>query len=387
MNSFVRLVHRDLNFVAEGLVRLDFNVPAARYAKPIGSYGEYPYFEISPSPVGTMARVLERLRAIPGAQSVGGISAPPVDAFVLSTVDVILPAHAVSSTSSATYFIVTPNLFPTLRTPIVRGRDFTERDAAGVPWIAIVNETAARRLWPGEDPIGKRLRLDIVPEEQPREVVGVVGDIPTRHDEDVQPVVYASFLQQPSRYRAPWMGMPGTMTFLLRAAGDPAALIPAARQAVAEVEPGRPLTDVSTVDSHTSNAMAKFRYFVLLVGVFAAAATLLAAVGTYGVMAYAVSQRTREIGIRRALGAGPRQIVAMVGRRAITFVGVGLVSGLAGALALTHLIASQLWGVTPTDPATYAGVSVLLVGVALVACVGPVRRAIAVDPTIALRSE
>ena len=136
-----------------------------------------------------------------------------------------------------------------------------------------------------------------------------------------------------------------------------------------------------------SNAMAKFRYSVVLVGVFAGMATLLAAIGTYGVMAYTVSQRTREIGIRRAMGAGPREIIGFVGRRALTLVAAGLVAGLAGALALTRLIASQLWGVTPTDPATFAAVSLVLAGVAVVACIGPVRRALAVDPTIALRSE
>jgi ABC-type antimicrobial peptide transport system permease subunit len=139
--------------------------------------------------------------------------------------------------------------------------------------------------------------------------------------------------------------------------------------------------------SHLRAGTGKFRSFVWLVSVFAAVATLLAAIGTYGVMAYSVNQRTREIGIRRALGAGRREIVALVGRRALAFVAVGLVAGLAGALALTRLIASQLWGVTPTDPVTFAGVSVLLVAVALVACVIPARRALSVDPTLALRND
>jgi putative ABC transport system permease protein len=389
LNSFVRLVRRDLNFVPDGLVRLDFSVPADRYAKPIGSYGGYPYFEINPAPSATIQRVLDRLRALPGVESAGGISAPPVDAFVLATVQVRLTEAASRPVEppSAAYFIVTPDLFATIGTPVVRGREFTGRDVANAAWVAIVNETAARRFWPGEDPVGKGLTLDIVPEEQTREVVGIVRDIPTRHAEDPQPVVYASFLQQPARYRAPWANLPGNMTFLLRATGDPAALVPAARRAVAEVEPDRPLAAASTVDAHMSNAMAKFRYSVVLVGVFAGMATLLAAIGTYGVMAYTVSQRTREIGIRRAMGAGPREIIAYVGRRALVLVAVGLAGGLAGALALTRFIASQLWGVTPTDPATFGAVSLVLAGVAAVACVGPVRRAIAVDPTIALRAE
>ena len=200
-------------------------------------------------------------------------------------------------------------------------------------------------------------------------------------------MVYASFLQQPTRYRAPWAGLPGSMTFLLRASGNPAALIPAARRAVAEIEPNRPLASVSTVDSNLRTGRAKFRYSVVLVGVFAAMATLLAAIGTYGVMSYTVSQRTREIGIRRAMGAGPREIIAFVGRRALILIAVGVAGGIAGALALTHLIASQLWGLRPTDPATFAVVSVVLAGVGVIACIGPVRRAIRVDPTIALRAE
>jgi putative ABC transport system permease protein len=269
----------------------------------------------------------------------------------------------------------------------VSGRDFTTRDTAVATWVAIVNETCARRFWPGQDPIGKRLTLDTVPEEQPREVVGVVRDIPTRHAESPQPVIYASYLQQPSRYRAPWAGLFGQMLFMIRPTGDPLAIVPVARKAIAEIEPERPLANVTTMRSHLRAGTGQFRSFVWLVSVFAAVATLLAAIGTYGVMAYTVDQRTREIGIRRALGAGRREIMALVGRRAIAFVAAGLVWGLACALALTRLIRSQLWGVTPTDPMTFAGVSVLLVAIALLACVIPARRALSVDPTIALRNE
>jgi putative ABC transport system permease protein len=282
---------------------------------------------------------------------------------------------------------VTPNLFPTLRTPIVHGRDFTDHDTVAAPWVAIVNETGARRLWPGENPIGKRLTLDTVPEEQAREVIGVVRDIPTRHAEDPQPVIYASYLQQPSRYRAPWAGLFGQMLFMIRPAGDPSEIMAAARRAIAEIDPQRPLVDVSTIESHMRAATGQFRSFVWLVGVFAAVAALLAGIGTYGVMAYTVSQRTREIGIRRALGAGPREIVALVGRRAVICVAGGLILGLASALALTRFIASQLWGVSPTDPVTFIGVSVLLVAIAGAACVLPAQRALSVEPTSALRCD
>jgi putative ABC transport system permease protein len=389
LNSFIRLARRDLNVVTDNLVRIDFSIPANRYAKAIGSHEGYPYFEINPAPAVRIQRVLDRLRLVPGVQSAGGISAPPVDAFVLTTVTIRLEEqHAVSAEPpSAAYFIVTPKVFSTMGTPIVRGREFLDRDVANGAWVAIVNETAARRFWPGEDPIGKRVTLDIVPEEQPREVIGVIRDIPARHEEDPRPVVYASFLQQPARYRGPWAGLQGTMTFMLRATGDLASITSAAQRAVAEIEPDRALFSASTVDSNMSNAMGKFRYLVVVVAVFAAMATLLAAIGTYGVMACTVSERTKEIGIRRAMGASPREIVAFIGRRAFIVVAAGLAGGIAGALALTRLIASQLWGVRPTDPATFTTVALVLVGVAIVACIVPVRRAMAVDPTIALRVE
>jgi len=145
--------------------------------------------------------------------------------------------------------------------------------------------------------------------------------------------------------------------------------------------------NVSTMESHMRAATGEFRSFVWLVSVFAMVAALLAAIGTYGVMAYTVSQRTREIGIRRALGAGPREIVTLVGRRALACVAAGLIAGLASAFALTRLIAARLWGVTPTDPVTFAGVSILLVAIALAACVLPARRALSVDPTLALRND
>jgi putative ABC transport system permease protein len=395
LKSLVRLAWRDLNFDPAGLVRLDYGVPAASYAQRIGTQQGLPYFAIAPPPSQKLQQVLERLRAVPGAESVAGISSPPVDSFVLATMEVTLgPSASASpggpdheSPQTAVYFLVTPHLFATLRTPIVRGRDFTDRDVATTPWVAVVNETCARRFWPGEEAIGQRLTMNTVPEEQPREVIGVVRDIPTRHAGPPEPVIYASYLQQPSRYRAPWAGLFGQMTFMLRRAGDADGLMALARQAVADVDPDRPLAGLSTVEARMRNATSKFRYFVLLVSVFAALATLLAAIGTYGVMAYSVSLRTREIGIRRALGAGRSEVVMLIGRRALALVGAALVCGVAGALLLTRLIASQLWGVTPTDPATFIGVSLLLVGVALAACIAPARRALAVDPTVALRAE
>jgi putative ABC transport system permease protein len=386
LNSLLRLVQRDLNFDPQGLVRLDYSVPPAQWAQRIGKHNGFPYFEFKTPPSQKLQQVLEQLRTVSGAESVAGISAPPVDSFVLASPDVRIDSSGGAKTGAA-YFIVTPSLFQTIGTSMVSGRDFTDRDTAITPWVTVVNETCARLFWPDGHPIGKHLTLDTVPEEQPREVVGVVRDIPTRHAEPPQPVIYASYLQQPTRYRAPWVNLLGQMTFMIRTSGDTQAVIPAARHAVAQLDPDRSLVNVSSVLSHMRNATGRFRDYVFLVSILAFVATLLAAIGTYGVMSYAVSQHTREIGIRRALGAGRREVVRFVGRSALIVVGIGLVTGLTGALLLTRLIASQLWGVTPTDPLTYGGVSIILIGVAAVACIVPARRALAVDPTVALRTD
>jgi putative ABC transport system permease protein len=394
LNSLIRKVQRDLGFEPGGLVRVEVGVPAAQYTRRVGSHRGFPYFDITPVASEAHTRVLERLRALPGDPAVAGISAPPVDSFVLTHVDVMLHDSAGSRTPAAStarnraaYFLVTPHLFSTIRTPILRGRDVTGHDTASSAWVAVVNETCARRFWPGEDPIGKRFTLDTVPEERPREVIGVVGDIPTRHAEDAEPVIYASYLQQPSRYRAPWVSLFGQMVFMIRPAGDPAALMPAVRQAIGEVQPGRPAVRVTTAESHMSAGMARFRSYVWLVSVFAITATVLAGIGTYGVMAHVVSLRTREIGIRRSLGASRRDIVVLVGRRALLFLAGGLGVGVASALLVTPLIESQLWGITATDPATFVGVSMLLAAIALVAAGIPARHALAVDPAIALRND
>jgi putative ABC transport system permease protein len=288
----------------------------------------------------------------------------------------------------AVYFLITPNFFATMKTRLVEGRDLNDFDTESGTWVAIINETMARRFWPGEDPIGKRLTLSVVSGEQPREIVGVVRDIPTRRDRaEPLPVIYASYLQQSPAYRGPSANMFGQMTFLLRTSSDPLSLVPAARSAVADVDPDHAITRIQTMEQYWGGGMRDKSILAAVLGVFAFMATTLAAIGIYGVMAYSVAQRTREIGIRMALGASPGKILALIGGRAAILISSGVVLGLAGSVILSQLIASQLWGVRPTDPATFTGVSLLLIAVALVACFVPARRAIRVDPTEALRSE
>jgi len=246
----------------------------------------------------------------------------------------------------------------------------------------------AERFWPGENAIGKRFTIDVVSGERPREVVGIVRDIPLRaefFDDDA--VIYTSFLQQSAEYRGPSAGMFSQMTFLLRGPGDFTTLLSEARRAVALVDPDRALGRVMPLEWYIAGGLRQRAASTLAIGVFALTAVLLAAIGIYGVTAYSVAQRTREVGIRVALGAGVADVIALVGRHLLWLIAIGLLVGLAISVAFGRLIASQLWGVTPTDPATYAAVSLLLVGVALVACYVPLRRALEVDPTVALRDD
>jgi ABC-type antimicrobial peptide transport system permease subunit len=215
----------------------------------------------------------------------------------------------------------------------------------------------------------------------------VVRDIPARSGEiEPQAVVYTSYLQQPARYGGPFGTIFGQMTFVVRHASDPLSLVPAVRRVVGEIE-SRPIAMVMTADQRRAIGTDRLRYNLFLFGVLAGTAALLAAVGIYGLLVYSVNQRTQEIGIRKALGASPQAIVLFIAKYVLALVCVGLVLGVAGAVATTRLIASQLWGVSPTDPSTYGVVSLLLGAVALIACIGPLRRALAVDPTVALRAE
>jgi putative ABC transport system permease protein len=394
LNSLTRLATRDLNFAPRGLLMFDLRFRIPSYVKTIGHYKEFAYYEIGSTPARTLEQVHDRLRGLPGVESVGGISYPPASSFIIPKFGIVSddpprPNQAAEARSyTSAYFLVTPGFFTTIRAPLVRGREIDARDTATAPWAVVINDTMARQLWPGEDAIGKRLRLVDVPDDRAREVIGVVRDIPTGLAQlETQAAVYASYLQQPSKYPGPWIGMFGQMTFLLRNAKADIAALPSARRIVAEIDPDRPLIDALPMDALLARALWARHGYIVVLSVFAGAATLLAAIGIYGVTAYSVARRTREIGIRVALGAGTRDVMALIGRGASRMLAIGVIGGVAGALALTRLIAAQLWGVTPTDPATFAAVIVLLLFVALLACWIPMRRALRVDPTIALKCE
>jgi putative ABC transport system permease protein len=384
VNSLARLSGRDLNFDPHRLLLFEMRIAPLSYVRPAGSYRGFTLLDVASTPVEMFERTLDGLRTLPGAEAVAGVSYAPVTSFIIPRVKV----SAGQAEHLTPYFLVTPNFFATIQAEIVRGREIDTRDGRSNPWTAVVNETMAHRLWPGADPIGKRLLLTETPDERPREVIGVVRDIPLGLNQvSAEPAVYTSYTQQPSRYAGPWAGMFGHMVFVIRAANAPMALAPAVRNVVNNVQPGRPPVNPYPIDALLDAALRGRHLYVFVLGIFACAATALASIGVYGVTAYAVTQRTREIGIRLALGAHARDVLTLVGGGVAKTVMVGLAFGVAGAIAATRLIAAQLWGITATDPATFAAVALVLGVVTVVACWIPVRRALRVDPTIALRSE
>jgi putative ABC transport system permease protein len=388
IRSFLKMQNADLGCDPAGLLTFTVQLPRNEYAKPAGFYKGVPLMDISPLPAATLQQVYERLGTIPGVPSMAGIVFPPLTGSQLRTFQIEGRQVPDSDAPSAIFYPVTPNYFRTMKIAMLRGRDFTIRDNTSSPWVAIVNQTMAHRFWPNEDPIGKHIQLDVSPEEQPREIIAVVHDTPdTLRQRAQRPAFYVPFFQAAPQNVGPGAGVRFQLTFLMRGPGDPMSLLPAARRAVADIDPNRPLIDVRTEEEQLGMTLQYPRYYSMLLGLFAFVATLLAAVGIYGIMAYAVEQRTREIGIRMALGADSWRVLALMLRQALWMIAGGVALGLAGAVTLTRLLSSNLWEVKANDPATFVGVSLLLIAIALIACVAPTRRAVDVDPTVALRSE
>ena len=249
--------------------------------------------------------------------------------------------------------------------------------------MIIINQTMAKRFWQNENPIGKFVRMDYVPDEPLRQIVGVVGDIRmNRQQRQIGPTVYVPYLQQTPRWMGAGYSHSRRDVFVLRTSGNPLSLSTSLRQAVAEVDHNKPVANIRTVEDYLDQQVQLVRPYVMLLSIFGAIAAGLAAIGIYGVMAYSVAERTREIGIRMALGSERRRDVPkeLIVLQALLLLSVGMILGLAGSLALTRYLKSALYEVTATDPATYIGVSLLLTGVAVIACLVPTRRAVSVNP-------
>jgi len=332
-------------------------------------------------------RILQEVRAVPGVESAAGITVIPMTG--LSAQGNFIPEGRAEDPANSIAFnlrLATPGVFQTLKIPVKLGRDFDTRDVAGSPCVIIVNDAGAKKAWPNENPIGKRIpgRRDAGGQRTMCSVIGVVGDA---HDdglrEAVRPQIYFAGAQAPEAF---WFAMQRSMFILARTTGDPRAMTKQLQAAVARVDPTLPMFDIRPMDERISASLATGKFNTLLLTALGAIGLLLAAVGIYGVVAYFVTQRTGEIGLRMALGATPGRVLRLVVGQGMRPVVLGIVVGVGLAGAASRLLASLVFGVGTRDPLTFVAVPVMLGVVALAASVLPARRAIRVDPTKALQS-
>lgn len=366
LTSFWRVLHVDPGFRAENVLTMRVSLPAAKYKE-------------NAQRIAFVDNLLPRLRALPGTVAAGAANSIPLDDGNMNGDFRIAgrPPFPQNEQPVAEKHAATPDYFRALGIRLLRGRWFTEQDGGPGRQVILINEAMAKKFWPNEDPVGKRMDLQIG-QKGDQEIVGVVGDV--KLDSLDRPVRYEGYLP----YRQLAMNY---MTIVIRTTGDPAALANAARKQVLAVDPEEPVSNVATMERVVNTSVAGRRLSAVMVATFAMFALLLATIGIYGVVSYWVSQRTREIGIRCALGAQRRDIFEMVIGRGVMLAMCGAVAGVVVSLLLTRFVESLLFGVSAHDWVTMTGVPLLLVLVTVVACSVPARRASKVDPVIALRFE
>lgn len=366
--SLIKLERAELSFESSRLLIGDLTLRYTQYDDP-------------KKQLALLERLLAQLEAIPGVRAASPVVAVP---FSGSGGWDGKPAAEGQSTEEwaanpmLNMEVVTPAYFETFGIPVTRGRRFTDQDREGAPAVVMVSQSAARHYWPGDDPIGKRLRMG--PEsERTFTVVGVVPDTRYRDLRDARPSIYFPLRQPFFRY------VP--MTLAIRTSGPPAELVPAIRRVIEEAAPGVALASAAPFEDFLDAPLAQPRLNALLLALFAGAAVTLAAIGLFGAMATMVRQRTREIGVRMALGASARELRRMVMRRGLTIAAMGLVAGLLGALLANRLLAAMLYDVTPTDPVTLTAVTGFLLGVAALASLIPAQATTRIDAMVASRTE
>jgi predicted permease len=368
LKSFVRLEKMDPGFRPQNLLTVWLALPEARYRAPQERVGFY-------------EQAFQRIQALPGVKSVGAIDNLPLSGIHGGGPFTIegRPTESDQDAPVAYRCVVSVNYFRTMGIPVLQGREFTERDRDGASVVLMINETAARRYWPGENPVGKRLSFS-TGSTPPTwlAIVGVVRDV--LHDgldSPAKPTIYLPFLQLPQEF----------MVTVVHTYTDPFSITSAVRGAIAAVDKDQPLLMTRTMADIYSDSVARRRFNTVLIVAFATVALLLATVGIYGLMAYAITQRMHEMGVRIALGAQPWDVLKLVlgqGLR-VTLTGIGF--GLAAALVLTRFLSKLLFDVPGLDPSTFAAVSLALGGIAILACYVPARRGMLVDPMVALRYE
>jgi putative ABC transport system permease protein len=373
ITSFWRLNQKPQGFDPHNVLTFDVTWPWEKYSR---------------ERAGDKFRELQaRLKEIPGVRgAAAGFQLPdrggPATEAIFPYLEIEGRTVAESQRPRTASVRSQPGYFSTLGIPLIKGRDFDEHDTLDAPRVVIINESLARTYFGDENPIGKRLKLDlwlIFGDQKPmREIVGVAADVTHQGlDTSARPLVYIPFPQ-----------VPFNMSYVVvKTDGDPAAFVGAVREAVHSVDKDQPIYDVKTLEQRIGMSVAQERFSALLLTIFSALALVLAAIGLYGVLSYNVAQRTHEMGVRLALGAEAGDVLRLVIRHGMKLIAAGLVIGIAGALALTGLVKGLLFGVTPSDPLTHVIVVLVLTVVAILACWIPARRAAKVDPIVALRYE
>ncbi|MGE5244394.1 MAG: ABC transporter permease, partial [Betaproteobacteria bacterium] len=361
LRSLVKLQRVPAGFRPDHLLTLALNLPTARYRAP---EQQAEFFD----------RALASLRAIPGVEAAGATTRLPLSPGNSSR-GLDIDGRSPTPPANADYRAVSPGYFDALGIPIVRGRDFTDADGPGRAPVAVISQSMARMFWPGEDPIGHTIAIET---DHPIAIVGVVGDV--RHASlaaPPRPTFYMPYRQDP------W----AAMTVALRTGAAEATLAPAVRRAIWALDKDQPVGALQTMDERLSNSLARRRFGVTLLSLFGGVAVGLAAIGLYGVLAFVVAQRRREIGVRMALGASPRGVILDIVAQGLRLAAGGIAIGLVLAAATTRLLKSLLYGTSATDFSTFAAVSGLLVAIAAIASLVPALRASRVDPIVALRDE
>jgi putative ABC transport system permease protein len=376
IKSFYRLLSVDPGFAPEHVLTMNLSLTDSRYPT-------------DQQKIQFFSEVLRRVESLPGVRSAGLSDSLPLSPYrnrLIIALQRIMPRAVLTNPTPVmmSRITVSPGYFYALRIPVLKGRTFTDHDDEQAQKVAVVNESLARHLWPGEDPIGKQLPLL----GAPLTVIGVVGN--TRHEglsQDVESEIYVPYLQPVTTNNTAGFRFDPSMQLAVRTAPEPASLASAVRSQVMAIDPAQPIYHVSTLEQTLSDSLAPRRFNMLLLGIFAGIALALATIGIYGVMAFSVTQRTHEICIRMALGAERSSVLGLIVRQGLRLTLAGVIIGLAGAWGLTRFLTSFLYGVRTTDLATFALVSVALGVVSILASYIPARRATKVDPMVALRYE
>jgi predicted permease len=371
VRSFTRVQQVAPGFDPTGVLTFQLSLGVQKFREPVRVYDGY-------------RQLWARLQQIPGVTAAGGVTALPLSQM-FAWGPITVEGRAVSPDEkfiNVDQRTVAGEYFAAMGIPIIKGRYFTNDDTPETPHVVIVDQLMAEQLWPGQDAVGKRIRtggFDVRPDTPWMTVIGVTGRVKQYTLDGPEPrmALYHWHKQRPGR----------NLSVVVRGAGDPAALVPTVRAAVRGLDPDLPIYGVKTMEQRVGESLAQRRFAVALLSLFAVLAFGLAAVGTYGVIAYLVSQGTREIGIRMALGATPERISRMVVRGGVVMAGIGIVAGLGGAFVITRFMQSLLFGIAPTDPLTFAAITGGLLLMAVLAAYVPARRAARIDPVVSLRSE